>query len=227
MALQALFDAEARAQALLDECMRRAMIRPGVTESELSDEICALASELFGVERYWHKRLVRAGRNTLVTFFANPPERAIERDDIVFLDFGPVFGEWEADVGRTVVVGDDPHKHRLVCDLDRTWHDAAAFYRARPAITAAELHDHVAALAHAAGWQLGHFHCGHTLGRFPYERGAADDVHARIRADNPLPLRRRDAAGEPMRWILEVHLIDRAAQIGGFQEALLREADEL
>jgi hypothetical protein len=51
MSLQALFEAEARAELLLDECVRRAMIRPGITESALSDEVCALASEMFGVER--------------------------------------------------------------------------------------------------------------------------------------------------------------------------------
>ncbi|MBL0183682.1 MAG: M24 family metallopeptidase [Chitinophagaceae bacterium] len=31
----------------------------------------------------------------------NPPDRVIEEDDIVFLDFGPIFNGWEADLGRT------------------------------------------------------------------------------------------------------------------------------
>jgi hypothetical protein len=34
-------------------------------------------------------------------------------DDIVFADFGPIFEEFEADFGRTFVLGDDPIKHRL------------------------------------------------------------------------------------------------------------------
>ena len=32
---------------------------------------------------------------------------------------GPVFDEWEADVGRTYVMGSDPEKHRLCKDLPR------------------------------------------------------------------------------------------------------------
>ena len=54
----------------------------------------------FGVSRHWHKRIVRAGPNTLEPYKQNPPDREITADDIVFLDFGPIFEEWEADFGR-------------------------------------------------------------------------------------------------------------------------------
>ena len=32
-------------------------------------------------------------------------------------DFGPIFEEFEADLGRTYVLGADPVKHRLAADL--------------------------------------------------------------------------------------------------------------
>lgn len=56
---------------------------------------------------------MRAGCNTLAPYDENPPNLAVGEDDIVFLDLGPVFEEWETDLGRTFVVGDDPLKHKL------------------------------------------------------------------------------------------------------------------
>ena len=95
--IAALLDAEARARQLFDECVRRELIVPGKTEQQLSEEVQDLAREMFDVRRYWHKRIVRAGRNTLLPYAENPPDLAIQRDDIVFFDFGPVFEDWEAD----------------------------------------------------------------------------------------------------------------------------------
>jgi hypothetical protein len=43
-------------------------------------------------------------------------------------------------------------------------------------------------------------------------------------AEGPMqfePMRRRDANGQVCHWILEVHLVDRERQIGGFYEELL------
>jgi hypothetical protein len=47
-----------------------------------------------------------------------------------------------------------------------------------------------------------------------------------LRADNPEPRRRLGVNGEPLRWILEIHFVDRASGFGGFQEAPLFGADE-
>ena len=105
-----LLDAQDKAAQLFDEIERRAMIRAGVGEQQLSDEINAMAAKMFGVTRHWHRRIVRAGENTLQPFNEHPPDRVIAADDIVFLDFGPIFEEWEADFGRTYVLSDDPDK---------------------------------------------------------------------------------------------------------------------
>ena len=75
---------------------------------------------MFGVSRHWHKRIVRAGPNTLQPYRENPPDRVIGADDIVFCDFGPIFEEWEADFGRTFVLGDDPVK-LAVCGTPCRW----------------------------------------------------------------------------------------------------------
>ena len=44
------------------------LIVPGTSERELSDAIVALAKDVFGIEAYWHKKIVRAGINTLQPF---------------------------------------------------------------------------------------------------------------------------------------------------------------
>ena len=43
---------------------------------------------MFGIGRWWHKRIVRAGPNTLQPYQENPPDRVIGADDIAFCDCG-------------------------------------------------------------------------------------------------------------------------------------------
>ncbi|KAG5956298.1 hypothetical protein E4U58_006675, partial [Claviceps cyperi] len=42
-----------------------------------------------------------------------PPDRMIEEDDILIVDLGPVFEAWEADFGRTFVLGSDAGRLKL------------------------------------------------------------------------------------------------------------------
>jgi Xaa-Pro aminopeptidase len=221
-----LRDAEARAHQLFAACVERNLIVPGKTERALNDDVWRLARDVFGVDKFWHKRIVRSGRNTLLPYAENPPDLVLQRDDIVFFDFGPVFEDWEADLGQTFVLGDDPRKHQLAADVARAWDQGAAYYRAHPEITAAQLYGHVCELARGYGWDFGHVHCGHLIGAFPHERVEGDDNSRYLRADNPAKLRGTGKGG-PLRWILEIHFVDRAAGFGGFQEALLREPDEI
>lgn len=112
-AKQNLVIAEQKAKELLNAAEQKGLIVPGKSESELAEEIANLAKELFGIGNFWHKKIVRAGANTLHPYNGNPPDRVIQDDDIVFLDLGPVFNGWEADLGRTYVIGNDPLKLKL------------------------------------------------------------------------------------------------------------------
>ena len=105
-----LLEARDMAARLFEEVETRGLVRPDVGERELANEIRDLAKDMFGITRHWHKRIVRSGDNTVDTADDNPPDRRIAADDIVFLDFGPIFEEWEADFGRTYVMGSDPRK---------------------------------------------------------------------------------------------------------------------
>jgi len=218
---RSLIAAQIKAQALFAEVVDGGMIRPGKLESELTAEIHALARSRFGLRRHWHKRIARAGPNTLLTYYDDPPDRRIGEDDVVYLDFGPVFGSWEADFGRTYALGDDPAKHRLVEDIGAAFRRGKQLYRDTPDLTAGELYDFVAGLAAPAGWEFGASTAGHLIGHFPHERAPQDDKRFSIRSGNAVRLREPDGHGAARHWILEIHFIDRSRQIGGFFEELL------
>jgi methionine aminopeptidase len=157
----------------------------------------------------------------LLTYHDGDSDRRIGNDDIVYLDLGPVFEAWEADFGRTYVVGSDPDKHRLVGDLADAFNRGKNFYRQSPNITAGQLYDYTAGLAAEYGWEFGARTAGHVIGHFPHERRPEDPDHLRIRHGNSVPLREPDANDRPRHWILEIHFVDRGRQIGGFFEELL------
>ena len=151
-----LLDAQANAVALFDEVLARGIIQPGRGEQAVSDQIRDLANEMFGKTRHWHKRIVRSGPHTLFPYRQNPPDRVIEDDDIAFADFGPVFEKFEADLGRTYVLGGDPVKHRLAADLPVIFEAGRGYFAEHPGITGAELYAEVARLAREAGLSLIH-----------------------------------------------------------------------
>jgi Xaa-Pro aminopeptidase len=216
-----LLAAQANAEQLFDEVRRRSLVRPGALESEVSDQVRDLGAELFGTNRHWHKRIVRSGPNTLRPYKENPPDRTIGDDDIVFLDFGPIFAEWEADFGRTFVLGHDPVKLRLTADLPRLFNAGRGWFEAHPDITGSQLYDHVCELARLSGWEFGGVHSGHLVGEFPHENLDGDCIESYIAPGSDNPMRRELPSGRWAHWILEIHLVDRERQIGGFYEQLL------
>jgi Xaa-Pro aminopeptidase len=216
-----LLEAQDRAVELFATVEQREIITPGVSEIEASNAIRDLAADMFGVDRHWHKRIVRAGPNTLEPYRQNPPDRVIASDDIVFCDFGPIFEEWEADLGRTFVLGDDPVKRALCNALPVVWDAGRTFFESHPDITGEQLFAHMEELAAEAGWEFGGEIAGHLVGQFPHESIAGDDIESYIAPGSSNPMRRRDRTGRSCHWILEVHLVDRRRQIGGFHEELL------
>ncbi|WP_428342553.1 M24 family metallopeptidase [Mycobacterium sp.] len=216
-----LLDAQAKAAQLFDEIEQRGLIRPGVGEKELSDEINALAADLLGVTRHWHRRIVRAGANTLQPFKEHPPDRVVADDDIVFLDLGPIFEEWEADFGRTFVLGDDPDKLALRDALPRVWQAGRDYFDDHPDVTGAELFDTTVELARDEGFGWGSHIAGHLVGEFPHKKIPGTRTEWYVMPGSTKPMRRRDPSGRQCHWILEIHLIDPQQRFGGFHEQLL------
>ncbi|HEY7095188.1 MAG TPA: M24 family metallopeptidase [Terriglobales bacterium] len=216
-----LQEAQAKAEALFHEIETRKLIREGILESHLNNKIYSLAQEMYGIITYWHKRIVRAGNNTLLPYAENPPDRVIAQDDILFLDLGPVFENWEADFGRTFVIGDDPLKEKLRSDTEEAFAAGKRHFQASPEITASELFEHVAGLAENSGWEFGGVIAGHLIGHFPHERFPDDKISLYIHPKNHTCIRTQSSDGLMRHWILEVHFVDRKHQIGAFFEELL------
>ena len=216
-----LLEAQTRAEALFHQVEARGLIRPGVTEKGLNAEIYALAQELYGITTYWHKRIVRAGKNTLLPYADNPADHTIGDDDILFLDLGPVFEQWEADFGRTFVLGSDPLKLKMCQDIKFAFADGKRFFNDHPGITSREFFHYVESLAAKYNWEFGGPIAGHLIGQFPHERIADDKVTLYVHPKSNLPMRSLDEEGRRRHWILEIHFVDREQEIGGFYEELL------
>ena len=216
-----LLEAQSKADELFRELQTRGLIGPRLMESELNASIYGLAQEMYGITTYWHKRIVRAGRNTLLPYAESPPDLRIESDDILFLDFGPVFEQWEADFGRTFVLGDDPLKHKLQRDVRDAFFEGKKHFNQHAEITASELFHYVKSLGERLGWEYGGPMAGHLIGQFPHERIPNDKVSLYIHPENHRRMRSLDEQGRKRHWILEIHFVDRAHEIGGFYEELL------
>ena len=216
-----LIEAENIAEQLFNAIEERQLIKHGKSENELNEEVFKLAEELFGIQKFWHKRIVRSGANTLVPYDENPPNLIIQEDDILFLDFGPILEEWEADFGRTYVLGNDPLKHKLKNDIELAWHEAKNWFSKQTKLTGAEFHQYIIELAKKYGWAYGGQLAGHLIGHFPHERLEPKNYGLYVHPENPNDMFLPDANGNKREWILEIHFIDREKKIGGFFEQLL------
>jgi len=221
-ALTNLIEAERKAEVLFQEIENRNIVTVGKTESELNKEVFNLAFELFGIKKFWHKRIVRSGKNTLLPYKENPVNLTIQKDDILFFDFGPVFDDWEADVGKTYVVGNNAKKLKLKQDVELAWKEGKEYFDLNKAkLTGADFYQYTKKLAEKYGWEYGNHHCGHLIGNFPHETILGEDEKNYIHPNNNQLMSDKDINGEERYWIYEIHLIDRELEIGGFFEQLL------
>jgi methionine aminopeptidase len=216
-----LIEAENKALQLFNEIENKGLICSKKTETELNKEIFDLAYELFGIKKYWHKRIVRVGKNTLLPYRENPENLTIKEDDILFFDFGPVFEDWEADVGRTYVIGNNPKKLKLKQDVELAWKEARDFYFNHSNLTGAQFYDYISTLAPKYGWEWAGPIGGHLIGNFPHDTIQGEEIENYIHPDNLKLMKDLDVNGLNREWILEIHFIDRKDEIGGFYEQFL------
>ena len=120
-----------KARDLTFEAVRRIVgaVHPGMTEGRSHD----VANEILagmGMERLWHRNVIRFGAGTLETFFGDfQPDYVLGADDIFYVDLGVVWDGHEGDAGDTFVVGDDPQMHACAEAARKLWHEVAARWR--------------------------------------------------------------------------------------------------
>ncbi len=198
------------------------LIVAGKSEAQLNEEVVQLAREKFGVEAHWHKKIVRAGINTMAIYPDNPPSQIIQADDIVILDYGIIVDGYEADYARTYVLGDDAQKLKVKHDVEKAWYEIQDWYRKQTQVKASDLFALTRKKASEYGWTSAGIIAGHIVGKYPHEQPADPkswelDVHPENHNDMLL----RDASGNKRYWILEVHFVDKENNIGGYFEQLL------
>lgn len=223
---QQMLEAEQKAKALFASIEQRGLIVPGKSERQLCDEIVRIAADEFGTEHHWGKKIVRSGINTLQPYSADPADRIIRDGDILFFDFHPVFGGWEADLGRTYVLGNDPLKKKIVRDVEEAWREGNAWYFLQKQLTGAEFFRYATDLARRYGYEFGNAIAGHIIGRYPHEQpDDPSDLCLDVHPDNHVDILSNEKRGDPRHWILELHFVDRKNNIGAFFEELLKRGE--
>lgn len=204
-----------KARDLTFEAVRRiaAEIRPGVSEGR-GNEIAQEVLEAMGMDRLWHKNVVRFGPGTTLTFHADfQPDYVLQPDDIFYVDLGAVWDGHEGDAGDTFVVGDDAEMHACAQAARTLWDEVAARWR-DDGVTGEALYKFAKRRAEGMGWNLNWDVKGHRVSDFPhaiYKAGALGDF---------------EGAPATGLWILEIQLAHPTRPIGAFYEDLLiRTAD--
>lgn len=219
---QNLFRAEQKAKKLFNIVENRGLIIAGKTEKQLCDEILQIAKTEFGVENHWGKKIVRTGINTLQPYIGDAPDLIIQENDILFFDFHPIFDGWEADLGRTYVLGNDTLKLKIKQDVETAWHEGNAWYFEQTKLTGAEFFNYAVALAKKYGYEFGNAISGHIIGKYPHEQpDDPNNLCLDVHPDNHTNILQLDKNGNSRHWMLELHFVDKKNYIGAFFEQLL------
>lgn len=202
-----LHQAQERAWALLSKLQQE--LRPGMTESEAT-EIYRQLQVASGAEKYWHPPKIRFGVNTLKSFREpSVADVVLKESDIYFLDLGPIYDGYEADVGKTFTIGDYPIGERVITAAETLFSEVKKEFLENKK-TGAELYRFAESRAEEYGFLLVNEGAnGHRISDFPHA------IHHRGNL--------RDLKGVPVanRWILEIQLRDLKNQIGAFYEDIL------
>jgi Metallopeptidase family M24 len=219
-----LLQAQQKAIDLFNTVEAKGLIVAGKLESTLSMELVQIAKDVFGTDMHWGKKIVRTGVNTLAPYVADPPDLMIQDGDILFFDFHPVFDGWEADLGRTYVLGNDVLKLKIKKDVEAAWYEGNAWYAQQNTLTGDQFFKYATDLAKKYGYEFGNAIAGHIIGKFPHEQpDDPNDLCLDVHPDNSTDILQLDKHGHKRHWMLELHFVDRENNIGAFFEQLLRE----
>ena len=217
-----LLNAEIIAIQLFEAIEKNNLIIAGKSEEQLTLEVSDLAFEKFGIKDHWHKKIVRTSVNTLATYNENPPNKIIQEDDILFIDFGLIIEGYEADLGRTYVVGNNATKLKLKNDVEKAWYEIQGWFQMQTKLKASELFQYVVEKTNEYGWTFGSEIAGHIVGKFPHEQPLdPKSLELDIHPGNHNDMFLLDANGDKRHWILELQFIDKEKEIGGYFEQLL------
>jgi methionyl aminopeptidase len=193
---------------------RRAIhaIASRVTPGMLEEDAVAMARQTLidaGLTLSWHPTRVRFGRNTIQPMKrASEPGVVLREGDLFFIDIAPRLDAWEGDGGASFVAGEHAEHARCAADAERLFHDVRGVWAER-GLTGQALYAYAEQAARKMGWELNFDLPGHRVSDFP---------HAALHTGALASL---DVTPSPLRWILEIHLLDPARRFGAFFEDML------
>jgi len=222
MAREKLLHAQNTSIQLFTAIEANNLIIAGKSEAQLNAEVCDLALQEFGIKNHWHKKIVRSGKNTLAIYRDDPPDRKLDKGDILFVDLGPIVEGYESDIGRTFVLGNNPKKLKLKKDVEDAWYEIQEWYHLQTKLRASDLFLFAVEKARDFGWEFTGEIAGHIVGKYPHEQPPdPKSLELDIHPENHNDMFLLDANGEQRHWILELQFIDKENEIGAYFEQLL------
>lgn len=198
--------AQEQGLAALAEIAKQIVV--GMTETQANALALAVLSD-FGAETNWHPPIIRFGANSC-KIYSEPSDLAVhlQKNDIFFIDLGPVFQGHEADIGATFVVGDAPEHQACAAAVAAIFQQVAMHWQ-KTGCHGEALYAFAEQQATALGYQFNQEIKGHRLGDFPhrlYANGRLGDLTGPV----------RDGI-----WVLEIQIRHPSLPIGGFMEQVL------
>ncbi|MES3038521.1 MAG: M24 family metallopeptidase [Bdellovibrionota bacterium] len=186
-----------------------ALLKPGMNEETARKTVQACLKK-GGVSKNWHAPKIRFGTESTKGFSDSPDQTVLlKEDDIFFLDYGPVLNGFEADVGDTFVLGNNPQFLFLQKQVREIFHEVKAYWEKTEAdgptlykfATEVAAKREVVLESHKAG--------GHIIAEFPHQlkhRGS---------------MTKYDSKTVQGVWVLEIQLSLPGTPYGAFYEDLL------
>lgn len=161
-----------------------------------------------GVEKFWHPTKIRFNKNTTKNFRDISSVVTLEKNDLFFIDIGPVINQHEADYGETFVIGADSKLLKLQSATQEIFQATQRAWKNNH-LSGVELYKYAELEARKLNLSLNLNMFGHRLGDFPhalYYKGKLGSI---------------DLTPLPNLWVLEIHLIDESINRGAFFEDIL------
>lgn len=177
-------------------------IEEGMSEKDGHDLIEQVLKEM-SYERHWHPPKFRIGPNTTKSFREISEKNVkLEKEDLFFIDIGPVWENHEGDYGETFGGKNLPGASRHVFDY------CVGLWQEKK-LTGIDLYLEAQKKAEQMGFFFNTQMAGHRLGDFP---------HALFHKG---PLKTYSFCPSENLWVLEIHLIDPRSKRGAFFEDIM------
>lgn len=169
--------------------------------------------QMHDVNKTWHPTKFRIGQNTTKSFREKSDANLkLQKEDIYFLDIGPVIKGHEADIGHTYTVGQNLKYANIQKTAKEVFFEVQKKWQSSD-LSGIELYNYAKSETEKRGYIFNVNMAGHRLGDFPHAlfyKGKLSDF---------------DKTPIENLWVLEIHIIDKSHEFGAFYEDVLLKTD--